>query len=76
MRKLGSLVFTLVISLASAPAAAQEYPTRAVRILVGFGAGGPTDLIARIVAERLTEKFGQPFIVENRHLGIEIATWT
>jgi tripartite-type tricarboxylate transporter receptor subunit TctC len=47
-------------------AAAQDWPNRPVRILVGFGAGGGTDVVARIVADRLSEVFGQQFVVENR----------
>ncbi|KGT76053.1 MFS transporter [Bradyrhizobium japonicum] len=44
----------------------QAYPTRPVRIVVGFPAGGNTDIAARIVAQWLSERFGQQFIVENR----------
>src|SRR6188472_2338530 len=44
---------------------AQQYPTRPVRVVVGFPAGGPTDAIARIVAQKLGDKFGQQFFVEN-----------
>jgi tripartite-type tricarboxylate transporter receptor subunit TctC len=47
-------------------AAAQGYPNRPVKILVGFAAGGPTDVIARIVAQDMTASLGQSFIVENR----------
>ena len=47
-------------------AAAQSYPARPVRILVGFAAGGPTDVIARIVAQDMTGSLGQSFVVENR----------
>ena len=47
-------------------AAAQDWPNRPVRILVGFGAGGGTNVVARIVADRLSEVFGQQFVVENR----------
>jgi len=47
-------------------ALAQSYPARPVKILVGFAAGGPTDVIARIVAQDLTAAFGQSVIVENR----------
>ena len=47
-------------------AAAQPYPSKPVRILVGFGAGGPTDVIARDIAQDLTVATGQSFVVENR----------
>jgi tripartite-type tricarboxylate transporter receptor subunit TctC len=46
--------------------AAQTYPTRPVRIVVGFVAGGPTDVIARLIGQWLSERLGQQFIVENR----------
>lgn len=46
-------------------AAAEHYPTRPVRVVVGFPAGGPTDAIARIVAQKLTDNLGQQFFVEN-----------
>ena len=47
------------------PCAAQNYPARPVRLVVGFPAGGPTDAIARIVAQKLSDKLGQQFFVEN-----------
>jgi len=51
----------------AAPAHAQDaWPTRPVRILVGAGAGGGTDIIARMLAEKFAETFKQPFVVENR----------
>jgi tripartite-type tricarboxylate transporter receptor subunit TctC len=45
---------------------AQPYPSKATRIVVGFTAGGPSDIVARIVAQQLTERMGQSFIVDNR----------
>ncbi len=48
-----------------AASAAQNYPARPVRIVVGFPAGGPTDVIARVVAQKLTDNLGQQFFVEN-----------
>jgi tripartite-type tricarboxylate transporter receptor subunit TctC len=47
-------------------AEAQDWPNRPVRILVGFGPGGGTDIVARVLAERLSEVLGQQFVVENR----------
>src|SRR5262245_4842911 len=44
----------------------QTYPTRPVRIVVGFAAGGSVDLFARLIGQRLSERLGQPFIIENR----------
>jgi tripartite-type tricarboxylate transporter receptor subunit TctC len=50
----------------SVPALAAPYPTRTVEIIVSYGAGGSTDFVARAVAQKLSEKLGQPFVVLNR----------
>jgi len=47
-------------------ARAQTYPSRPVRVIVPFAAGGTTDLTARLIAQRLSERFRQQFVVENR----------
>jgi len=52
--------------LFSGPALAQEYPGKPIRIVVPLAAGGGTDLLARVIAGKLREKFGQPVTVENR----------
>jgi len=47
-------------------AQAQAYPTRPVRLIVGFGAGGTPDIIARLIGQWLSDRLGRPFVVENR----------
>jgi tripartite-type tricarboxylate transporter receptor subunit TctC len=60
---------------ASRTAWAQAYPTRPVRLIVGFAAGGPTDLAARLIGQWLSERLGQQFVIENRPgAGSNIAT--
>jgi tripartite-type tricarboxylate transporter receptor subunit TctC len=55
-----------VLPAVSRLAWAQSYPTRPVRIIVGFPAGGPTDIVARLMAQWLSERLGQQFVIENR----------
>jgi tripartite-type tricarboxylate transporter receptor subunit TctC len=64
------LLSSLFLALQADPAAAQErpegYPSRSVRIVVPFPAGGPTDVVARLIGMKLAEKWGQSVVVENR----------
>ena len=61
-----ALATVLLAALAAAPARAQQYPSRPVTIVVPFAAGGGSDLLARLVAQKLEEKLGKPVVIENR----------
>jgi tripartite-type tricarboxylate transporter receptor subunit TctC len=65
----GAAAFPKVITAARA----QAYPTKPIRLIVGFAAGGPVDVIARLIGQWLSERLGQQFIIENR-AGRNIAT--
>ena len=56
----------MTLALGIAGAAAQEYPARPIRIIVPFAAGGPADIYARFIGQRMQETFGQPVVVDNR----------
>jgi tripartite-type tricarboxylate transporter receptor subunit TctC len=70
--KLGRRHFLrLAAGMAAVPAlsrvaAADDYPSRSVRIVVGYAAGGVSDILARLIGQRLSERLGQPFVIENR----------
>jgi tripartite-type tricarboxylate transporter receptor subunit TctC len=66
IRNVKRIALGLLLAAFAAGASAQDYPTKPIRIVVPFPAGGATDLLARAVAQRLTEKWGQPVIVDNR----------
>jgi tripartite-type tricarboxylate transporter receptor subunit TctC len=72
------LLTSLLCILLAAPAAAETWPTHAVRVMVPFAAGGPADTLARVVGEKLSLAWGQPVVVENRggaggNIGAELA---
>src|SRR5213594_1355434 len=58
--------FALAAALAPLVSAAQNYPTRAVRLMVPFPPGGATDIVGRLVAAKMQEVWGQPVVIENR----------
>src|SRR5260221_4690947 len=61
------LIATGISAIASiGSAAALDYPTRPVRWVVGYPPGGATDIIARLIGQRLSEKLGQQFVIENK----------
>ena len=70
MRYLARLLLLAPMLALAFAAAAQErpagYPNRAIKIVVPFPAGGPSDVLARMIGQKLTEDWGQPVIVENR----------
>ena len=55
-----------IATLSPAAANADDYPSRPVKIIVPFGAGGPTDVYARAIGEELRKSLHQPFVMENR----------
>ena len=60
------LLAVSAVAMSAAAAAAEDYPTRPIRMVVGFTAGGPTDIPARFIADRLSAALGHPVIVENK----------
>src|SRR5882757_10345147 len=63
-----ALLAAVAVFLASLPgqASAQQYPSKSVRMIVPFGAGGPADVYARVIAQHLSEALKQSFVIENR----------
>lgn len=60
------ILLTLLLASGIPHLQAQTYPSRPVRIVVGFTAGGPTDIVGRLLAQQLSERFGRQFVVDNR----------
>jgi tripartite-type tricarboxylate transporter receptor subunit TctC len=60
------LTFCVAIGVLAAPSDAQDYPSRPIRVVVGFPPGGGTDVAARIVTQEMSKTLGQPFLVENK----------
>jgi len=65
-RTLAKLVACVAFALVCVPALGQDYPNRSVKIIVPFAAGGPADIYARFLAQRLQDALGQPFVVDDR----------
>ena len=66
MRAMLRLLALAVLAISAAPASADTYPSRTVKIIVPFGAGGPADVYARVLAKHLSDETGQSFVVEDR----------
>lgn len=78
MKKAGVLIACLFAFAAAAPAALAAYPAKPIRIIVAYPPGGATDILARLVGQKMTETWGQPVIVDNRggaagNIGTEVA---
>lgn len=66
MRSLGVLLTGLALLLLPAAASAQEFPSKPIKLIVPFPPGGPNDIIARVVGQRMSELIKQPVVIENR----------
>ncbi|MDP3159744.1 MAG: tripartite tricarboxylate transporter substrate binding protein [Reyranella sp.] len=65
-RRRAALLLALAAPLLAAPAVADDYPSRSIRLIVPYAPGGGADSVARIVAKRVSESIGQPIVIENR----------
>ena len=65
-RTIAKLIVCALATLLALPALAQDYPNKPVKIIVPFAAGGPADIYARFLGQRLQEALGQPFVIDDR----------
>src|SRR5262245_3200080 len=65
-RSLQSGIVAAMLLAGVMSAAAQSYPSRPIRLIVGFAAGGPTDVLSRIIGGKMSEILGQQIVIENR----------
>src|SRR5579863_8277388 len=66
MRSVGALATALSLLLLPASAGAEDFPDHPIRLIVPFPAGGPNDIIARVVGQRMSELMKQPVVIDNR----------
>lgn len=77
MQSYARSAFFFVLIVVAAQSGAQDYPSKPVRVIDPFAPGGATDVLARVVGQKLSERLGQPFVVENRgggggHIGADL----
>ena len=78
MRTFAGFILAAALAAFTSVCPAQDYPRKAVRVVAPFAPGGATDLLARLVSQKLSERWGQSVLVDNRtgaggHIGAELA---
>ena len=76
LQTLATLSLGVMLAAGTVPVAAQAYPSKPIRFVAAYPAGGPSDIVARAIGRRLSEMLGQPVVIENRagaggHIGAE-----